>query len=40
MENLDPRTVVLLAGVMSGFMAMVMFSLKRSYPVTIQGWNE
>lgn len=40
MEYLDPRTVVLLAGVMSGFMAIVMFSLKRSYPATIQGWNE
>ena len=40
MPNLDPRTVVMLAGVMSGFMAMVMFSLKRSYPPTIQGWNE
>ena len=40
MPNVDPRTVVLLAGVMSSFMALVMFSLKRSYPTSIKGLNE
>lgn len=40
MPNLDPRTVILLAGVMSSFMALIMFSLKRSYPPSIRGLNE
>ena len=40
MPNVDPRTVILLAGVMSAFMALVMFSLKRSYPPSIRGLNE
>ncbi len=40
MPNLDPRTVILLAGVMSSFMALIMFSLKRSYPSSIRGLNE
>ncbi len=37
---IDPRTVVLLAGVMSGFMAIILFSLKRSYPPAIKGLAE
>lgn len=40
MPNVDPRTVILLAGVMSSFMALVMFSLDRSYPSTIKGLRE
>jgi diguanylate cyclase (GGDEF)-like protein len=40
MIPLDPRTVVLLAGVMSSFMALIMFSLKRSYPPSIKGLGE
>ena len=40
MPNVDPRTVILLAGVMSSFMALVMFSLNRSYPATIKGLRE
>lgn len=37
---IDPRTVVLLAGVMSSFMALIMFSLKRSYPPSIKGLGQ
>lgn len=33
----DPRTVVLLCGIMSGLMSLVLFSLKRSYPPSIRG---
>ena len=40
MPNIDPRTVILLAGVMSSFMALIMFSLKRSYPPSIKGLGE
>ncbi len=40
MPQIDPRTVILLAGVMSSFMALVMFSLKRSYPSTVKGLRE
>lgn len=40
MPHIDARTVVLLAGIMSSFMALVMFSLRRSYPNSIKGLNE
>ena len=40
MLPLDPRTIILLAGVMSSFMALIMFSLKRSYPPSIKGLGE
>lgn len=40
MPQIDPRTVVLLAGVMSSFMALVMFFLQRSYPPSIKGLGE
>ena len=40
MISIDPRTVILLAGVMSGFMAVILFSLKRNYPPTIKGLGE
>lgn len=37
MIHVDPRTVILLSGVMSAFMAVILFALKRSYPPTIKG---
>lgn len=40
MIPIDPRTVILLAGVMSSFMALILFSLKRSYPPAIKGLGE
>ncbi len=40
MIHIDPRTVILLAGVMSGFMAIIVFALKRSYPPTIKGMGD
>jgi len=40
MIHIDPRTVVLLAGVMSGFMAVILYALKRSYPPAIKGLGE
>jgi diguanylate cyclase (GGDEF)-like protein len=40
MSLIDPRTVILLGGVMSGLMSLVLFSLKRSYPASIKGLGE
>lgn len=40
MTGIDARTVFLLAGVLSGFMAVILYSLKRSYPPAIQGLGE
>lgn len=40
MIRIDPRTVILLAGVMSAFMAVILYSLKRSYPPAIKGLGE
>lgn len=40
MIHIDARTVLLLAGVMSGFMAVILYALKRSYPPAIQGLGE
>lgn len=40
MSLIDPRTVMLLGGVMSGLMSLVLFSLKRSYPASIKGLGE
>jgi diguanylate cyclase (GGDEF)-like protein len=40
MIHIDPRTVLLLTGVMSGFMAVILYALKRSYPPAIQGMGE
>ncbi len=37
MNLIDPRTVILLGGVMSGLMSLVLYSLKRSYPASIKG---
>lgn len=40
MIRIDPRTVILLAGVMGAFMAAIMYALKRSYPPAIKGLGE
>ncbi len=40
MSLIDPRTVILLGGVMSGLMSLVLYSLKRSYPASIKGLGE
>lgn len=40
MITIDPRTVILLGGVMGAFMAAIMYSLKRSYPPAIKGLGE
>lgn len=40
MISIDPRTVILLAGVMSGLMSLVLYALKRSYPASIRGLGE
>lgn len=40
MNLIDPRTVMLLTSVMSGLMALVLLSLRRSYPSTIKGLGE
>jgi diguanylate cyclase (GGDEF)-like protein len=33
----DPRTAILLAGLMAGLMSMVLFALRRTYPPSIHG---
>lgn len=40
MSFIDPRTVILLGGIMSGLMSLVLYSLKRSYPSSIKGLGE
>lgn len=40
MVLIDPRTVMLLAGVMSGLMSLVLYALKRNYPASIKGLGE
>ncbi|MDP9605813.1 UNVERIFIED_ORG: diguanylate cyclase (GGDEF)-like protein [Variovorax paradoxus] len=37
---LDPRSIILLAGVMGVMMALVVFFMRRSYPRSIQGLGE
>lgn len=37
---LDPRSVIVLAGVMGLLMSLVMFSMRRSYPSSIRGLRE
>lgn len=34
---IDPRTAILLAGLMSGLMAMVLYALRRTYPASVRG---
>lgn len=40
MNAIDPRTVILISGVMGGLMSMVLFFMHRSYPVSIKGLRE
>ncbi len=40
MTLIDPRTAVLMGGLMSGLMAVVLYALKRSYPPAIKGLGE
>lgn len=37
---LDPRSIIVLAGVMGLLMSLVMFSMRRSYPSSIRGLRE
>ena len=37
---LDPRSIIVLAGIMGLLMAVVMFSMRRSYPKSIRGLRE
>jgi diguanylate cyclase (GGDEF)-like protein len=40
MSLIDPRTVILLGGLMSGLMSLVLYALRRSYPASIRGLGE
>jgi diguanylate cyclase (GGDEF)-like protein len=40
MPNLDPRTIILLAGTMGALMAVVLYFLRRNFPPTIKGLTE
>ncbi|WP_394787524.1 GGDEF domain-containing protein [Rhodoferax sp.] len=40
MLGIDPRSIVLLAGVMGLLMSLVLFVLRRNYPPSIQGLSE
>jgi len=40
MFNLDVRSVILIAGIMSLLMAVVLFFLRRNYPPSIKGLSE
>lgn len=38
--SIDPRTVILLAGIMGGMMSVVLFFMRRNYPTSILGLGE
>ncbi|MCF8197974.1 MAG: GGDEF domain-containing protein [Sulfuritalea sp.] len=40
MLNLDPRSIILMAGVMALLMSVVLFFLRRNYPPSIRGLSE
>ena len=40
MNLIDPRTVIILSGSMSGLMALVFYILQRKYPTSIQGLGD
>ena len=40
MPNLDPRTIIVLTGVMAGLMSVVLFVLRRNFPSSIKGLTE
>lgn len=37
---IDPRTIVMLTGIMGGLMAIVLFFLRRNYPPSVRGLSE
>ncbi len=37
---IDPRTIVLLSGIMGGLMAVVLYFLRRNYPPSVKGLGE
>lgn len=40
MSDIDPRTVLLLTGIMGGLMSLVLYALKRNYPASIKGLGD
>ena len=40
MGKIDSQTVIVLTGVMGGLMSLVLYSLKRNYPASIQGLGQ
>ncbi|WPC65484.1 diguanylate cyclase [Rhodoferax ferrireducens] len=40
MNAIDPRTVLLLTGIMGGLMSLVLYALKRNYPASIKGLGD
>ena len=40
MSDIDPRTILLLTGIMGGLMSLVLYALKRNYPVSIKGLGD
>ena len=40
MSVIDPRTAILLVGIMSGLMSLVLYQLKRNYPASIKGLGQ
>jgi diguanylate cyclase (GGDEF)-like protein len=40
MSFLDPRTIIMLTGVMAGLMSVVLYLMRRSYPPSIRGLGE
>ena len=37
MTNLDPRSLIAMAGLMASLMAVVLYFMRRYYPPSIQG---
>ena len=40
MTRIDPQTVIVLTGLMGGLMSLVLYSLRRNYPASIQGLGQ
>ena len=40
MSDIDPRTILLLTGIMGGLMSLVLYALKRNYPASIKGLGD
>ena len=37
---IDPRTIVLLTGIMGGLMSIVLYFLRRNYPPSVKGLGD